>query len=192
MCLYPKQKINIYLLVVTIVLLTSIAFVLTSTKAGELQKVISGSNNGYFIVMSSINNVIAFFIPVLLLTFFHLTSKIIAFILEIKIESNKINICISLGFIPIFISALVYSYLLSSLNKELIFEGITVNEIGNIYLFKNFTLNDYTYIGYFSWFIFFVIYSITLRQLSNISLNKIIVITTFPTILVLLIRFLFT
>ncbi|SFA44194.1 hypothetical protein SAMN04488511_10451 [Pedobacter suwonensis] len=186
-----NKKVNNYILLVFVVLSTSAAFVWTSNEAGNLQKMISGSDNGYFKVLSNVNNVISFFIPIILLAFFNLTSRIVASILDLKLDLENLNLSIAYAFIPVLISVAAYSILLSNLDTGLLSEGASLSQLSEIYLFGKFTMRDYTYVGYVSWVLFFIIYSFNVNKRCEVELYKAFIICCTPTIIVLLIRALF-
>lgn len=187
-----NKRVNNYILLAFVVLSTSMAFVWTSNEAGNLQKIISGSDNGYFKVLSNVNNVISFFIPIILLAFFNLTSRIVASILDLKLDLEDLNVSIAYGFIPVLISVATYSILISNLDTGLLSEGASLNQISEICLANKFTMKDYTYVGYFSWLLFFIIYSLVVSKRCEVKLYKAFIICCMPTGIVLLVRVLFS
>lgn len=186
-----NKRVNNYIILAFVILLTSVAFVWTSNEAGNLQKIISGSDNGYFKVLSNVNNVISFFIPIILLAFFNLTSRIVATLLDLKLDIEKLNISITYGFIPVLLSVITYSILISNLDKSILSEGTSLSEISKIYLFGRFTMKDYAYVGYFSWMLFFIIYSLSVSRLCQVNLYKAFILCCTPTVIVLIVRVLF-
>ena len=171
-----------------IIILISTLFLLVSIEANELQKQISGSS-GFLNFLYSTNNFVAFLIPILVFTFFIITTKFMFLILDIEPGENSIHHLISYSFVPLLIFMLFYLTNLIFFQKERTIESI--EDVQKIEFIFNLKFEDFKIISLMGWSLVYILLIVQLIQKMKVSIGNSILIVLLPSIIVLLLKYIF-
>ncbi|MDN3688605.1 hypothetical protein [Cyclobacterium jeungdonense] len=134
-----------------------------------------------FRLFRGISNLIALFVPLMLLVFYILTSGLMFTLLDEKINPKKLAFAITTSFIPIILNCLIYLLVLDGIE-----DGGTLSEIFHQPSFLGLGLSDMEELSYIFWLGFYLFFAILLGHEFEVGLGKAIAISCTPTLLVVL------
>ena len=177
------KKINLDLLLIATLIITSCIIYYTIV---SLTYNLAGFNiieNDFVRFVIGANKTISFFTPFIIFTFFFITSKMMLIFYDIEVKNITIWEIISISFTPIFFNYLFFLYIVVDMTEN------------NIIDYKNKTYFNYTVssleeILSYIWVLFYIIFIIKLIQKLKIPLLNSIIISTTPTLLLLLFKYL--
>lgn len=129
-----------------------------------------GDDSQLFSIFVGISNTIALFIPVTIFIFYLLTSSQMFNLLDEKIHPGRMANVICFSFIPVVLSTVIYLLMLYGINPF----GLTVP--------------DMKIISYAAWAGFLIILLFMVKEEFELSFFKAVVISLFPTLLVIGLR----
>jgi hypothetical protein len=158
----------------------SILFYWISSRSYALQ---GGELEGMelFRLFRGISNLIAFFVPVVLVVFYMLTSALMFTLLDETFDSQKMVRCLSISFIPVILNCLIYLIVTFDIP-----EGGTLNEMINHQSYIGFGLSDMEEVSYICWLGFYLFFAILTQHEFRIGYGTAFAVTWTPTLMVVM------
>lgn len=169
---------------VGIITLLSIIFYLISKNAGILQENITGKFNSFQSFIFEINHLSSALSPLLIFTFIYTTSYVVLTHLEILNEKISLSKIITSAFIPILLFSIIYLILINNFVSNI--EDLSNKNIKNLKLIFDYTFNDFKYVGYLFWGLFYLILFIEIKRRYEVSYWISIVTTFMPGLFLLM------
>jgi hypothetical protein len=132
-----------------------------------------------FRLFRGISSLIAFFVPLVLVVFYRLTSALMFTLLDETFDSQRMVRCLSLSFIPIILNCLIYLIVLYDIP-----EGGTLNEMINHQSYIGFGLSDMEEVSYICWLGFYLFFAILTQHEFGMGYGKAVAVTCMPTLMV--------